>query len=145
MAALVTWTIGDLISKLMGEVGLNQQQLAEKVGISVNTLGKIIRGDTKEPDKATLDKIAVALGRTTLELWTEVDGLNSRVPLSPQNVVQMPQQALMGDRRKSEFSLRARDFARRYDTLSGHQQLALDAVLNSFEQINDEKKKIDAK
>lgn len=142
MSPAVTWTIGDLISKLMAELELTQQELADQVGISANTLGKIIRGDTKEPDKSTLDKIAQALKRSTPELWTMVDTLNGRVPLPPQNVVQMPQpQGAMGDRRKAEFSLRARDFARRYDTLSGHQQLALDAALSSFEQTNEEKTK----
>jgi len=143
MNPAVTWTIGDLISKLMDELELTQQELADQVGISANTLGKIIRGDTKEPDKSTLDKIAAALQRNTPELWTMVDTLNGRVPLPPPNVVQMPTPHTMGDRRKPEFSLRARDFARRYDTLSGHQQLALDAALSSFEQTNDEKKKTD--
>jgi len=140
MSPAVTWHIGDLISKLMDELGLTQQQLADQVGISANTLGKIIRGDTKEPDKSTLDKIAAALKRTTPEMWQDVDKMKGRVPLPPQNVVPMPTALASGDRRKPEervtFSLRARDFARRYDLLSGHQQLALDAALSSFEQTN---------
>lgn len=129
-----TWTLASLLSKLCRDAGWTQQELAEKAGVSIGAVGKILRGETKDPESATLEKLAAALGKTTLDLYTMLDAYNN---LSPKLVPMPPPQVGMpasGDRRKPEFSDRARDFARRYDKLKRAQRLALDAALSAFEE-----------
>jgi transcriptional regulator with XRE-family HTH domain len=135
-----TFTLASLLTKLMKDAGLTQQELAAKAEVHVGTVGKILRGETRDPEMATLSKIAGALGKTPLDLDLMLDTYNNA---SAGRIVQMPPQPPpappeSGDRRKREFSDRARDFAKRYDTLTRAQRLALDAVLSSFEEGNDE-------
>lgn len=54
--------IGDIIRKLRISKDLTQEALAENAGISPTTLGNIETGRTRNPDKATIERIADALG-----------------------------------------------------------------------------------
>jgi len=139
-----TWTLANLLTKLMKDAGLTQQELANKAEVHVGTLGKILRGETRDPETATLAKVAGALGKTPLELDLMLDTYNNATsgrvvpmptPLPAQSAGPAPEG---GDRRKREFSDRARDFARRYDRLTRAQRLALDTVLSSFEEMNED-------
>lgn len=142
-----TWTLANLLTKLMKDAGLTQQELAAKAEVHVGTLGKILRGETRDPETATLAKIAGALGKTPLDLDLMLDTFNNAtsgrvVPMpAPSAVPTQPAASPLDggvDRRRREFSDRARDFARRYDRLTRAQRLALDTVLSSFEEVNDD-------
>lgn len=50
--------------------GLTQQELANKMGVSVSVIGSVERG-TKEPDLLLLEKIGLALGIGIDELYPQ--------------------------------------------------------------------------
>lgn len=56
--------IGMRIRKKRGEVGLNQKDLAEKVGISPSAINQFEKGD-KVPSTETIMKLARELGAST--------------------------------------------------------------------------------
>jgi transcriptional regulator with XRE-family HTH domain len=84
-----TFTLASLLTKLMKDAGLTQQELAAKAEVHVGTVGKILRGETRDPEMATLSKIAGALGKTPLDLDLMLDTYNNA---SAGRIVQMPPQ-----------------------------------------------------
>ena len=56
------------LAKIRKEKGWSQEKLAQKAGISYNTLIKIERGGIKNPKIETVLKLEEALGVTTDEL-----------------------------------------------------------------------------
>ena len=54
--------LGERIKELRKKAGWSQQKLAEKAGLSYNTITKIEQGTAKQPTIQTIVKIADAFG-----------------------------------------------------------------------------------
>ena len=57
-------TIGERITKQLGELGMTQRELAAKVGVTEITMSRYIRGG-RTPNAVVVANIAKALGVTT--------------------------------------------------------------------------------
>lgn len=62
------WTVGDVIRKLRVEAGWTLEPLARAIGSNVTVISRIELGKTREPKRATLQKIASAFGLTARDL-----------------------------------------------------------------------------
>lgn len=62
------WTVGDVIRKLRVEAGWTLEPLAKAIGSNVTVISRIELGKTREPKRATLQKIAGAFGLTARDL-----------------------------------------------------------------------------
>lgn len=69
--------LGKILQQARKNVGLTQQQLCQKAGLSYSTLAKIERGAIKAPSIFTIQSIAAALGTSLSELMGEQ-------PITPQ-------------------------------------------------------------
>ena len=68
--------LSDSVKKLRKSKGWSQQKLAEKAGLSFNTVSKIEQGFAKQPTMQTLIKLADALGITLDRLVGRKKGMN---------------------------------------------------------------------
>lgn len=134
-----TWTMGSMLNKMMKDAGLNQQQLAEKADVSIGTLGKILREETKEPERPTLVKIASAFGISEVDLQVQLQRWNTVIEMP--SLVSSSDAVFVDRRRPAEFSELTKEFARRYDRLTRPQRLAIDAVIFAFEESNEPERK----
>ncbi len=60
--------VGEVIRRHRGELGLTQEQLAERAGIAATSVVRLENGDVDRPRASTLTKIAEALGIKPTEL-----------------------------------------------------------------------------
>jgi transcriptional regulator with XRE-family HTH domain len=74
---IIDWHIGDVIQKLRNQKGLNQTQLAQKVGVNKATIVRIEGGDSKV-SRGTYLKIAAVLGTSLADLETEAARLQPK-------------------------------------------------------------------
>lgn len=63
-------TFADRVSRLMAERGLTQKHLAEAVGVGQPAISMMLSRKAR-PQRATAEKIALALGVPVSELWPE--------------------------------------------------------------------------
>lgn len=76
------WEIDPLrLSEAMDRAGLNQSQLADRVGVKQPSIGRLLSGETKT--SRALDLIARALGTSTAYLKGEVDDPTTDAPPLP--------------------------------------------------------------
>lgn len=61
--------ISDRLRRKMKEMGLTQYRLWKLSGVSQPTIKRILDGDSKEPEKSTVEALAKALGTTYAELY----------------------------------------------------------------------------
>lgn len=71
-------TLADRISLKMNELGIDQYELAKKVGVSQPAIQKIVAGKTKEPRKML--QIAQALGTTVAWLQNGKSPIDTELP-----------------------------------------------------------------
>jgi SOS-response transcriptional repressors (RecA-mediated autopeptidases) len=64
-------SLGDRISSLRALNGMKSEELAEKAGVPIGTLNKILNGETKNPTGKTLAGIASALNCTVEYLYVD--------------------------------------------------------------------------
>lgn len=88
--------LGDLLRKHRREQGLTQQQLADQVGLSKGGIGAIETGETVEPERSTILKLARALG-------LDVDMIERAVRASVQRIAEPPEIYLSGDYTPEEY------------------------------------------
>lgn len=62
-------TIADRLARKMNERGLTQYRLWKLSGVSQPTIKRILDGESREPDKSTVERLAKALGTSYLELY----------------------------------------------------------------------------
>lgn len=93
-------TIADRLRRKMKEQGLSQYRLWKMSGVSQPTIKRILDGDSKEPDKSTVEKLAGALGCSYPELYEGTDYLDgefrhisqqAKLPAPPADEVSIPQ------------------------------------------------------
>lgn len=70
----VAWHEGDVVRKLRISAGLRLEDLARLAGMSFTTIAALELGKTRDPKRATIDKIALAFGLTERELREMVPG-----------------------------------------------------------------------
>lgn len=61
--------IADRIEELMNSTGLSKAEVIRRSGVNKAYLTDLFSGKSKEPRKSNVEKIALALGCTTSELW----------------------------------------------------------------------------
>lgn len=72
--------LGKEVRRRRQQVGLTQEQLAEKIGISREALGDIERGGTKQPSDDILDALSERIGLTrqrAFELMGKIPGVDA--------------------------------------------------------------------
>jgi transcriptional regulator with XRE-family HTH domain len=80
-----SWHIGDVIRKLRQESGLKLKQVAERAGINLSVIHKLEMRHTKEPERATLQKLAAVFGLTVRQLEDMVPASSIRWHIDPQS------------------------------------------------------------
>ena len=60
--------IGELIRHIRGRLGMTQEDLAERAGLSPTTVVRLENGEIKRPRTNTLSKLSIALGLGPHEL-----------------------------------------------------------------------------
>jgi transcriptional regulator with XRE-family HTH domain len=66
-------TVGKRLEKAMREAHVTQYRLAKLSGVPQPTIARIISGETKEPKRTTMDRLARALHRATETLYNNVE------------------------------------------------------------------------
>lgn len=62
------------IKKYRKEIGMNLEELAKKVGISVGYLCHLEKGTRRNPSTEVMEKISKTLGKTIPEIFFEEEG-----------------------------------------------------------------------
>ena len=62
-------TVADRLTRLMDQQHLSEYQLAKESGVPQPTIHRIKSGQTREPKRGTIAKLARALGVTSADLW----------------------------------------------------------------------------
>lgn len=75
--------LGKTLQDARKKVGLTQQELCQKAGLSYSTLAKIERGAIKAPSIFTIQSVAAALGTTLNELMGEMPQAIQNTPETP--------------------------------------------------------------
>lgn len=66
-------TVGERVRQLRKDHGVGQEELARRIKVTGQTISRLERGETKEPDMATLRGIAEVFGVTVDQLLTGED------------------------------------------------------------------------
>lgn len=69
---VIHWREGDVIRRLRMAAGWGLGKLSTETGLTVNTIHRIEKGQTKEPKRSTLQKLARAFGLTDRQLQDAV-------------------------------------------------------------------------
>ncbi len=75
------WHEGDVIRKLRTAFGWTLPELAKRSGINQQTIHRIEKGDTREPKRATLTRIAAAFNLSLPEFEAAVPREHPGVPV----------------------------------------------------------------
>jgi transcriptional regulator with XRE-family HTH domain len=76
-------TVGKRLDRAMKEAHMTQYRLAQLSGVPQPTIARIISGQTKEPTRKTMDRLARALHRATETLYNHQEVAEAPASYTP--------------------------------------------------------------
>jgi transcriptional regulator with XRE-family HTH domain len=127
------YDLADYVRKQRKLRDWTQEELAEVSGIGVSTIRQIETRAVQRPDDDTLKKFANAFDKKFSEVVSHIPGFQvERTAADAMPGIAFP------TRRASDagVSLRAREMAEAYDKVPALAQIAIDAILRAFAEVD---------
>src|SRR5262245_50374499 len=116
-----TTAFGTQLRRFREAAGLTQEQLAQRAGLTVNSIRLLERGQRRLPYSQTISKLAGALGLSTAEIttWRDTFGEPEPVPARPHPALLSPPPLIGRETERAAVLRLLRDAGRRLVTVIG--------------------------